>query len=114
MYIPSNKRQIKNTCLKCSSDNLFLICCPIIIPKIAGIKAKPDNILISVVSKLLPCSAKVSASVDKVKSMPIAWISISLGSPIACRNITPGTTNEPVSPVRIPLIEPANGLILSS
>ena len=114
MYTPSINKQIKNTCLKCTSDNFFLICCPIIIPKIAGIKAKADNILVSIVSKLLLCKATVSASVDKVKSIPIACISLSLGNSIACKNITPGTTKEPVSPVRIPLIDPANGLILRS
>ena len=63
----------------------------------------------SKVSKALRCNAIARDRVDNTNSIPIACINTSRASPIACRNITPGTTKDPVIPVSTPFARPAKG-----
>jgi hypothetical protein len=57
----------------------------------------------------MPCNATAKARVDAAKSIPMDWMSVSRGNPVACRKRTPGTTNDPVMPVRIPFTVPIAG-----
>ena len=78
-------------------------------PIAAGPSAAADQTPSDTLSRSLSCSARASAAVETAKSMPMACTSMSRGRPIACRNMTPGTTNDPVMPVRIPFTAPIGG-----
>ena len=72
IYTPRLKSEMKNTRRNVCSDIFFLIRCPMAIPITAGSKAEVDKAPSSTVKKLLLCKANARATVDTVKSIPMA------------------------------------------